>query len=78
MKPRHSLWLIGLLFIGASATANDEMDAPSEAFLEFLGSWETAEGEWISPHEIAEMVIPEMERDRVEEQENQEVADESE
>lgn len=78
MKSSQSLWFIGMLIIGVTATASDEMDTPSEAFLEFLGNWETAEGEWISPDEIAEMVIPEVKRDRVEEQENQEVADENE
>ncbi len=30
-----------------------------EAFLEFLGSWETADGEWIAPDEIENMPLSE-------------------
>jgi len=32
---------------------------PSEELLEFLGEWETADGEWIDPQGIAQMDIPE-------------------
>jgi len=28
-------------------------DAPSIEFLEFLGQWETQEGEWIAPEDLA-------------------------
>ena len=31
---------------------------PSEELLEFLGNWETEQGEWIDPEELKEMVIP--------------------
>ena len=35
------------------AGAEGEDDPPSLDFLEFLGQWETDEGEWISPEDLA-------------------------
>jgi len=32
---------------------------PSEELLEFLGEWETPDGEWIDPQGISQMDIPE-------------------
>ena len=47
------IWLLGLLASAQGAedeqTASDEQDLPDLEFLEFLGSFETDEGEWIDP-----------------------------
>lgn len=37
----------------APAGTEVENDPPSLEFLEFLGQWETDEGEWISPEDLA-------------------------
>ena len=37
---------------------NSTSDAPSLEFLEFLGDWETADGQWTDP---AEFAVPEQE-----------------
>ncbi len=37
-----------------SQAANVQEEAPSIEFLEFLGQWETDEGEWIAPEELAD------------------------
>lgn len=36
-----------------SAGAEADGEPPSLEFLEFLGQWETDEGEWISPEDLA-------------------------
>lgn len=49
----------------APASQQDEpsgSDAPSLEFLEFLGDWETAEGEWVGPAEW-ELPLPAQEMD---------------
>lgn len=48
------LWLL----LGMSCSCMvwaDEDTAPSMAFLEFLGEWETDEGEWIDPQILESM-----------------------
>jgi len=48
--------LLGLWNFGCWAEEPDAepaADAPSMALLEFLGEWETPEGEWIDPTELA-------------------------
>ncbi|HFE38539.1 MAG TPA: hypothetical protein ENK06_09030 [Gammaproteobacteria bacterium] len=44
--------------ISPALYAADELndDQPSLAFLEFLGSFETEDGQWIDPMEIEEML----------------------
>jgi hypothetical protein len=37
-----------------SQAARVQEEAPSIEFLEFLGQWETDEGEWIAPEELAD------------------------
>ena len=37
-----------------SQAASVQEEAPSIEFLEFLGQWETDEGEWIAPEELAD------------------------
>lgn len=44
---------INLTWAGPSKT-------PSEELLEFLANWETSNGEWISPQELAKMEILEI------------------
>lgn len=36
-----------------AAEGEEEGESPSLEFLEFLGQWETDEGEWISPEDLA-------------------------
>ncbi len=45
------LAVLGVLSLSPGAMAGDEEDAqaPDLALLEFLGSWEDADGEWIDP-----------------------------
>lgn len=35
----------------------EEAERPSLEFLEFLGDWETDDGEWIDPEELEQIVI---------------------
>lgn len=54
-----SRWLmLGLLtaLYGTAIAAEEEL--PSDEFLEFLGSFETAKGEWIDPTDF-EVPLPE-------------------
>ncbi|MFQ5451165.1 MAG: hypothetical protein ACE5E9_11090 [Nitrospinaceae bacterium] len=41
------------------AKVNVEVEAPSLEMLEFLGQWETGDGDWIDPAELETMKIPE-------------------
>lgn len=52
----HGLLLFGLinsLLSYSAASVADE--APSVEFLEFLGQWETPDGEWIDPMALKEL-----------------------
>jgi len=40
-----------------------EQESPSLDFLEFLGEWETADGEWIAPDDLENMPLDENEND---------------
>lgn len=62
---RCSGWLYGqlcgygLLLFTTVALANDEASYMEEAdFIEFMGSWETTDGEWLPPDEIVELRLP--------------------
>lgn len=48
--------------------ADDDIEAPSLELLEFLGSWETSDGEWIDPIELLEEIEAEQETAKTEEQ----------
>lgn len=50
-KASACLLLLGLLPAAAPA---DEAGQPDVALLEFLGSWEDAEGDWIDPLRLLE------------------------
>ncbi len=53
----RAVWLsIGLLFAvqaAESAPPNAELE-PELEMLEFVGAWETSEGQWVSPFELME------------------------
>lgn len=48
MRQPPSGLLLLLLLLSGNVLAEQE-EAPPPELLEFLGSWETAEGEWIDP-----------------------------
>jgi hypothetical protein len=73
---KASLWstvlLLGLLSSPALAqdpgqiresASNENTETPSLEFLEFLGDWETDDGEWIDPEELEQISITEQEYD---------------
>ena len=41
----------------------ENAETPSLEFLEFLGDWETDDGEWIDPEELEQITIGEQEYD---------------
>lgn|GEM_PF-2015101 len=54
--------LLGIMFmLNANAIASEPTarELPSVELLEFLGDWETADGEWIDPTELEQMGLPE-------------------
>lgn len=56
-RARYSAWLFLFYLLTATVSAEDEDAMFDEAFLEFLGSWETADGEWIEPEELESMPL---------------------
>ena len=50
----RSLAALGCIAIGAAAAAENDAP-PDDAFLEFLGGFETADGEWVDPRSLAEL-----------------------
>jgi len=57
----YKIGLLSLLIFGSISTAHgaeeetdtsEELEVPSLEFLEFLGSFETDEGEWIDPESL--------------------------
>jgi hypothetical protein len=67
MISRASLMLMMMVQISNLATAAEEAKAETEApavdFIEFLGEWETNQGEWIDPNELETEVFTEAYRD---------------
>lgn len=53
-----------LVMLGSPAFAQqpDEAELPSLEFLEFLGDWETEDGEWIDPEELEEIALSDPEQ----------------
>jgi hypothetical protein len=45
----------------ADPGAVEDTEAPSMELLEFLGAWETADGEWIDPEEMEQIELQEPE-----------------
>ena len=69
------LLLLGLLSAPAMAQDPDQArknaentEAPSLEFLEFLGDWETDDGEWIDPEELEQITLTDQEQEVEDEQ----------
>jgi hypothetical protein len=45
------------------AMPSEEAERPTLEFLEFLGDWETDDGEWIDPEELEHIAIADQEYD---------------
>ena len=60
-RVKHRHWLLSPLLLSNLLWATDGIDAVDgpidEGFLAFLGQWETAEGEWVPPEELAALPI---------------------
>ena len=54
------LFFLSINNVAGEAVENDE-DIPSLELLEFLGEWETENGEWIDPAEMDQIDLPEQE-----------------
>ncbi len=55
MRP-NLFWLWLLLGMSYTSVAwSDEENQPSMEFLEFLGEWETEDGDWIDPQALESM-----------------------
>jgi len=55
---RSAEWLVLLALLAplhAAPAGADEPSAPSLELLEFLGDWETEDGEWVDPGDLLEM-----------------------
>lgn len=50
---RDAALIVMLMLIGRTVLAQEE-EQPSLEFLEFLGGWESRDGEWLDPIAIAE------------------------
>ena len=42
---------------------SEESEMPSLEFLEFLGDWETEDGEWIDPEELEQIALSDQEQE---------------
>ncbi len=58
-RVRRKAWILSFCLLVSAVSADDEEAMFDEAFLEFLGSWETADGDWIAPDEIESMPLSE-------------------
>jgi len=57
-----SLWAaLGLLSLSPGVMAEEDSQAPDLALLEFLGSWEDTDGEWIDPLQMLDALEAEQE-----------------
>jgi hypothetical protein len=55
--------LLNLVFAAVAAAADeDSTDMPSMELLEFLGEFQTEDGEWIDPMELSDMEQSEKQR----------------
>lgn len=54
MNYRLSLLLMAMIFYTQTLHADEQIrgDSPAIDFLEFLGEWETSDGEWLDPNEL--------------------------
>ncbi len=56
---KHSALAWSLLFTSNLLLAADDAESLDAEFLEFLGRWETTQGEWLPPGEVAELQFEE-------------------
>ena len=58
--------LLAAVFLVPIATAapRDEEATPDMDFLEFLGSWQTRDGQWVDPLQVGDLPPGELETDR--------------
>lgn len=68
--PVKPLWLAFVLVTGlnlavvhADEPTLEEEDAATLEFLEFLGDWETEDGEWVDPEELEQIETIDQEQD---------------
>lgn len=47
---------------------SEESETPSLEFLEFLGDWETEDGEWIDPEELDQIALTDSEQKEYEDE----------
>jgi len=56
---RHNLWPCALLLFGGITLAKEDTDFMQDVdFIEFMGGWETSDGDWLPPDEIEKIKIP--------------------
>jgi len=48
---------------GQSRESSEETEIPSLELLEFLGDWETDDGEWIDPEELEHIALTDQEQE---------------
>jgi len=78
------LWFIEMVFVltvsasigqaqppdpGKATKRQPEQEIPTLEFLEFLGEWETEDGQWIDPEALEQMSLPDPEQEKDEEDE---------
>lgn len=68
MHYRASMSVIVMLLSISSLTAEESgmNDSPSIDFLEFLGDWETDDGEWIDPEELENEAFANLNEENIE------------
>jgi len=72
MLGRYLIIVLMILIIGISAVpgfaGNTDERYPSLELLEFLGNWETDDGNWVDPTEMDHMISPDQEQNDDEKQ----------
>ena len=58
------LAILAWVFSGELGIAQEVNEPPDDALLEFLGEWESADGEWVDPLEFAEFELAEQGSER--------------
>lgn len=48
---------------GREVAPQEDVEMPSLELLEFLGDWETEDGEWIDPEELEQIAITDQEQE---------------
>jgi len=48
---------------GEAREESENTEMPSLEFLEFLGDWETEDGEWIDPEELEQIALTDQEQE---------------